>query len=116
MRALGTPDKALHESALTGRILPAGISALSREQPSCQRLSKGEDLLWGLQYTSGHADGLEVRGGKMAQGLGKNCVAWGPGGRVSRTPSALRWEAPRMAIPRGGPGGLYRGWGSPAPG
>jgi hypothetical protein len=52
----------------------------------------------------------------MVQGLGKNCLAWYPGGQVSRTPPAIRWEAPHIAIPRGGPGGLHLGCGSPAPG
>jgi hypothetical protein len=91
---LGSPAKALHAGALTSCIVPAGISAMSRGQVPCQRLAQGADLLWGPQSTGGHAEGLEARGGKMARGPGKNCVAWGPGGQGSRRPSALHWEAP----------------------
>jgi hypothetical protein len=92
-RAWGTPAEALHASALTGHFLPAGIGASSREQAPCRRPSRGGEPPWGPRHARRHAEGREARGGERDQGVGKNCWAWGPGGRVSRNTATLRGEA-----------------------
>jgi hypothetical protein len=103
-RAWGPPGQALHGRALPCRFLPAGISAMSIGQAPCQRPSTGEDPLSGPQSTRRPAEGRAAKGCETARGVGKNCWAGGPGGRVSRPPPPVRWRGPPL------------GWGPPAPG
>jgi hypothetical protein len=62
MRALGTPDRALHERALTGGILPACLRAISIRQATCQHPSHGGGQLAGQACTRRQADDLDARG------------------------------------------------------
>jgi hypothetical protein len=94
-RARGTPAEALHESALTGRILPACISALSLEQSVCQPRSTGGGCLAGRACTGRPAEARNAGRGEMDQGLGKNCVAGGPGCPVVTATVVQAWGYPQ---------------------